>query len=123
MQEVLLLKCGELVLKGLNRRRFEDKLICTVKDRMKRIGEFDIWYMQSTIYVEPMNDDVDMEEALQAAVRIFGINSVSKAVSCAKDMEEIKKTAELYLGEKLENISESWSLKTVWGVGYKFEVL
>ena len=65
MQEVLLLKCGELVLKGLNRRRFEDKLIRTVKDRMKRIGEFDIWYMQSTIYVEPMNDDVDMEEALQ----------------------------------------------------------
>ena len=104
MQEVLLLKCGELVLKGLNRRRFEDKLIRTVKDRMKRIGEFDIWYMQSTIYVEPMNDDVDMEEALQAAVRIFGINSVSKAVSCAKDMEEIKKTAELYLGEKLEDI-------------------
>jgi DNA-binding response OmpR family regulator len=27
------------------------------------------------------------------------------------------------LREKLENVSESWSLKTVWGVGYKFEVL
>ena len=103
MQEVLLLKCGELVLKGLNRRRFEDKLIRTVKDRMKRIGQFDIWYMQSTIYVEPMNADVDMEAALQAAVRIFGINSVSKAVFCAKDMDEIKKTAEAYLGERLEN--------------------
>lgn len=24
--------------------------------------------------------------------------------------------------EKLENISDEWSLKTVWGVGYKFEV-
>ena len=27
------------------------------------------------------------------------------------------------LREKLEGVSESWSLKTVWGVGYKFEVI
>ncbi len=26
------------------------------------------------------------------------------------------------LREKLENVSDKWSLKTVWGVGYKFEV-
>jgi len=27
------------------------------------------------------------------------------------------------LREKLENVSDKWSLKTVWGVGYKFELL
>ena len=27
------------------------------------------------------------------------------------------------LREKLEGVSDSWNLKTVWGVGYKFEVL
>ena len=78
MQEVLLLKCGELVLKGLNRYKFEEKLLKTVRDRMKKIGQFDVWTMQSTIYVEPMGEQ-DLDAALEAAVRIFGINSVSRA--------------------------------------------
>ena len=100
MHEVLLLKCGELVLKGLNRRRFEDKLIKTVKDRFKKLGEFDIWYMQSTIYVEPIGDQ-DMKAALDAAVKIFGITSVSKAIACPKDIAEIQKTAAEYLADRL----------------------
>ena len=102
MQEVLLLKCGELVLKGLNRRRFEDKLLRIVRDRMARIGAFDVWYMQSTLYVEPLEEGADMDAAMDAAVRIFGINSVSRAVCCPKDMEAIKATAEAYLGRRLE---------------------
>ena len=104
MQEVLLLKCGELVLKGLNRYKFEEKLLKTVRDRMKKIGQFDVWTMQSTIYVEPMGEQ-DLDAALEAAVRIFGINSVSRAAVCAKDIEEIKHTAEEYLGDRLRSVS------------------
>ena len=104
MQEVLLLKCGELVLKGLNRYKFEEKLLKTVRDRMKKIGQFDVWTMQSTIYVEPMGEQ-DLDAALEAVVRIFGINSVSRAAVCAKDIEEIKHTAEEYLGDRLRSVS------------------
>lgn len=104
MQEVLLLKCGELVLKGLNRYKFEEKLLRIVRDRMKKIGQFDIWSMQSTIYVEPEGEQ-DLDAALDAATKIFGINSVSRAAVCEKDIEVIKKTAEEYLGEKLKGIT------------------
>ncbi len=104
MQEVLLLKCGELVLKGLNRYKFEEKLLRIVHDRMKKIGRFDIWSMQSTIYVEPQGEQ-DLDAALDAATKIFGINSVSRAAVCEKDIEVIKKTAEEYLGEKLKGVT------------------
>lgn len=102
MQEVLLLKCGELVLKGLNRYRFEDKLLRTIRGRMKKLGEFEVWSMQSTVYVEPVGDQ-NMEEAFDAATKVFGINSVSRAVFCQKDIEVIKQTAGEYLAERLKN--------------------
>ena len=50
--EILLLKLGEVVLKGLNRRSFEDKLVSNVRRRMKPCGSFQIYIRQSTIYVE-----------------------------------------------------------------------
>ena len=86
MQEVLLLKCGELVLKGLNRYRFEDTLLRLARNRMKKIGNFDVWSMQSTVYVEPVGEQ-DMDRAEEAALKIFGINSVSRAAACQKDIE------------------------------------
>ena len=100
MQEVLLLKCGELVLKGLNRYRFEDTLLRLARNRMKKIGNFDVWSMQSTVYVEPVGEQ-DMDRAEEAALKIFGINSVSRAAACQKDIEEIKKTAWEYLKDRL----------------------
>ncbi len=56
--EMLLLKLGEVVLKGLNRRCFEDKLIANVRRRVRRCGEFHVYSKQSTIYVEPLSDAV-----------------------------------------------------------------
>ena len=58
--EILLLKLGEVVLKGLNRRSFEDKLVSNVRRRMKPCGSFQIYIRQSTIYVEPQTEDCDM---------------------------------------------------------------
>lgn len=103
MQEVLLLKCGELVLKGLNRYKFEERLLKIIKGRMKKIGEFEVWASQSTVYVEPQGPQ-DMDAALDAATNIFGINSVSRAVFCEKDIEVIKETAKAYLGERLMGV-------------------
>ena len=49
MQEVLLLKCGELVLKGLNRSRFEERLMKIVRTRLRPLGEYKVYTAQSTI--------------------------------------------------------------------------
>ena len=96
-QEMLLLKLGEVVLKGLNRRTFEDKLVNNVRRRLRKFGSFQVYVRQSTIYVEPQKDDCDMEAALTAARQVFGIVSVVRAVPCEKTVEAIVATAREYL--------------------------
>ena len=96
-QEIFLLKLGEVVLKGLNRRSFEDKLVSNVCRRVRRCGSFNVYLRQSTIYVEPQNAQCDMAEALTACRQVFGVVSVAKAVPCAKDVTDIADTAARYL--------------------------
>ena len=74
MKEVLLLKLGEVVLKGLNRRRFESRLIANLRRRVSKVGKCSVYIMQSTIYVEPA-DGVDMDEVLDAVHNVFGVCS------------------------------------------------
>ena len=97
--EMLLLKLGEVVLKGLNRRSFEDKLVKTVRHRMKACGSFQVYVRQSTIYVEPQKDDCDMEAAYKAAKQIFGVVTIARAVPCEKDINAIVETAKTYLAD------------------------
>ena len=98
--EMLLLKLGEVVLKGLNRRSFEDKLVTNVRRRMKPCGSFQVYVRQSTIYVEPQKEDCDMEAALAAARQVFGVVSVARAVPCEKTVEAIVSTAKTYLADE-----------------------
>ena len=98
--EMLLLKLGEVVLKGLNRRSFEDKLVNNVRRRMKPCGSFQVYIRQSTIYVEPQTDTCDMEGAYKAARQIFGVVTVARAVPCAKTMDAIVETAKTYLADE-----------------------
>ena len=99
-QEIFLLKLGEVVLKGLNRRSFEDKLVSNVCRRVRRCGSFNVYLRQSTIYVEPQNAQCDMAEALTACRQVFGVVSVAKAVPCAKDVAAIADTAAQYLKDE-----------------------
>jgi thiamine biosynthesis protein ThiI len=98
--EMLLLKLGEVVLKGLNRRSFEDRLVSNVRRRLKGCGSFQIYIRQSTIYVEPQSENCDMEAAYAAARQVFGVVSVARAVPCEKTVEAIVKTAQTYLAEE-----------------------
>ena len=52
MKEVLLLKCGEIVLKGLNRKTFEDRLLKNLKRRMAHVADCEITMRQSVVYVD-----------------------------------------------------------------------
>ena len=103
MKEIILIKNGELALKGLNRSQFEDILIKNMKKRLKDLGEFEYTKSQSTIMIDPLDDDIDLEEAEQRLSKVFGIAALSRACVCEKDFESIKKTAEEYLGECLED--------------------
>ena len=97
--EMLLLKLGEVVLKGQNRRSFEDRLVTNVRRRLKKCGSFQVYVRQSTIYAEPANDSCDMEAAWRAARQVFGVVSVARAVPCEKTVPAIVETAQVYLAE------------------------
>ena len=104
MKEIILCKCGELVLKGLNRHKFEDRLRKTLYWRLKKLGDFRIHGCQSTVYVEPQQEDADMDAALEACRKIFGIVAVARAAVCEKNIEDIKAKAAEYLREPLSRV-------------------
>ena len=97
--EMFLLKLGEVVLKGLNRRSFEDKLMNNVRRRLRHCGSFQTYLRQSTIYVEPTTDNCDMEAAYTACRQVFGVVAVARAVPCEKTVEAIVETAKTYLAD------------------------
>ncbi len=97
--DLFLLKYGELALKGLNKPIFEKKLLDNIKARLKKIGSFNVFAAQSTIYVEPQ-DEVDMEETLVSLKKVFGIANICPAVRCAKTLDDIEKTAVECLSEE-----------------------
>ena len=103
MKEIILIKLGEMVLKGLNRRTFEDVLIKNIRYRLRSLGQFDIRIAQSTITVTPMEDDIDLDDACERIGEVFGIVTFSRACVCSKDFDEILRTAPEYAAPYLED--------------------
>ena len=101
MNDMILLKQGEIVLKGLNRRYFEDKLISNAKRRLAPYGKFDVSATQSTVYIEPQSDDCDMDGALEAMMKVFGVVGVTRALACEKDKDAIFEAARTYLADDM----------------------
>ena len=103
MHEMILCKLGEVVLKGLNRRSFEDKLMSNIRRRVSKCGSFRIYSKQSTIYIEPQSGACDVEAAYDACRKVFGIICVSKAVPCEKNVQAIIATAKEYLADSMRS--------------------
>ena len=90
--DIILLKYGEISLKGLNRPVFEKKLMSNINRALAPLGKFSVKRSQSTVYVEPLSDDIDMEETVERLSKVFGIVNICPAVKCEKTMEAIEKT-------------------------------
>lgn len=103
MKEIILCKYGEVALKGLNRSWFEQYLLRDIRSRLSNIGEFDVRTVQCTIYVEPRDDEQDIEAAYDEMKTIFGLSAVSRAITVEKDINEIKRVAMEYLPQHLQN--------------------
>lgn len=99
--EIILIKNGEIALKGLNRRNFEDALMKNLRWRLQHTGNFHLRCAQSTIYIEPKDPYADLEEACECVSRVFGISAFSRARVTEKDLNVIQQTAAEYLGERL----------------------
>ena len=102
MKEIILIKLGEIVLKGLNRKNFEDALMRNLKRRLAKIGEFHVQIAQSTISISPVHDDTDFDEVEDCVSKVFGIAAFSRACVTEKDIDKIKQTAVEYLADTFD---------------------
>ena len=101
MKEIILVKCGEIALKGLNRSGFEDRLVKNCKRRLENLGEFKFRKAQSTIYIEPQSEEIDLDEAVARLQKVFGIVALTRACVAEKDWNDITEKAKEYLSDVL----------------------
>ena len=101
MKEILLLKYGELVLKGANKSVFENAMIRDIKKKIQNFGSFSVSRCQSTVFVEPNDDFADIDGALDACKKVFGIVSICRAAVCDKNMDAILETVKSYIPDYL----------------------
>ncbi len=100
MDEIILIKLGEMVLKGLNRKTFESALLRNIRRRLNNLGGFDIKTAQSTVYVTP-REGADLDTAVEKVSKIFGIAAFSRACVVEKEMPAILEAAGEYLKTEL----------------------
>ena len=101
MKEVILCKYGEIVLKGANRNRFESSLAKELRRRAYHFGAFKVRYAQSTLYIEPLNDEADIDGMYESAKKVFGLVGVTRAAVAEKNMDDICRVAREYLPASL----------------------
>ena len=101
MKEIILCKYGEILLKGANKKYFEDALTRELKIRARIYGNFDVYRAQSTIYIEPKDESADVDGMFAAAQKVFGIVSVGRSAVCDKNMDAIRALARSYLPDFL----------------------
>ena len=89
MREVIMGYQGEMSLKGLNRNQFESAMMKILRYRLKTVGKFRVYCTQSTFYMEPEEEDIDMDLAFDRVKTVFGLAALSRAVVCEKDFDTI----------------------------------
>lgn len=102
MKKVLLIRYGEIILKGLNRPVFEEKLINNIKKSLQGLGKTAVIRSQARIYIEPVDEDYDFAAAIERLKKVFGIVSVSPVLKVETDFEEIKRRSLEIVRERLE---------------------
>ena len=102
MKKVILVRYGEILLKGLNRPVFENKLIDNIKRAIHALGKVGVFKSQARIYVEPQTEDYDFDEALGLLTKVFGIVSVSPVWKIETSYEVIKEKSLIMIKDLLD---------------------
>lgn len=100
MNEVIMVKYGEIALKGLNKNTFEDLLVKNIRRRLRGLGEFEYSRRQSTIYIRPLGE-TDLDKAIRRLGSTFGIAAIQRSAVLPKDWDALVRLGLPYLEEPL----------------------
>lgn len=103
MKEIILVKYGEMALKGQNKGTFEAILFKQIKRRLHTLGQFAFSGAQSTIYIEPLEEGISLDGVIARLQKVFGIASICRACVCEKNFDDIREKTVDYLRETLED--------------------
>jgi len=101
VDKILSISYGELALKGLNRRYFEDQLISNIKRAIKDLGYEKIYKEQGKLYIEANEDD--FPQMINRLKKVFGLVNISPCIRTEKNIEDIEKAAIEIMKEKTKN--------------------
>jgi thiamine biosynthesis protein ThiI len=110
MHELLMVKYGEVILKGNNRPFFINTLIRNIRHALKDTGTYSIRKGQSVIYIEP-KEDADLNQATDRLRKVFGIQVFHRTLKVEKDMEVVKSSCLKYF-ESILNESRSFKMES-----------
>lgn len=89
MNRVLVIRYGEIALKGLNRPQFESRLIKNIRRKVNKLGISKVTCSQSRVYLESEDPRYPYDEAARLVAEVFGIVSVSVANMVPSIYEDI----------------------------------
>lgn len=114
-KKLILARVGEIALKGLNRRKFVDKVMNNLRWRLERVGHFKVYARTSRIWAEPADeessDDETLARALHIACRVFGIVSASVVTRIGGGFNEIAAEADTLVKEILAEKKQPLTFK------------
>lgn len=113
MEKVLIVRYGEISLKGLNRPYFENTLVKNIKRAVKDIGYIRVYKDHGRIYIDL--EDYYEEEIIEAVTKVFGIVSVSAAYVFEADMDKICEIALDHAKESIEEGMKTFKVETKRG--------
>ena len=106
-RNILIVRAGEVALKGMNKPYFERMLVDRIKANLKKISEvgkdkdIDIYRHEGLIYVKA-DKALDIDEIIHETVKVFGVASVSTAVEAESDLDAIGAEAVRYMKALIE---------------------
>jgi len=110
LYNILIVKYGEIGVKGKNRYLFENKLIKNIKNMLKPLGEYNVYKEYGRIYVD-VNDD-NYEEVMEEVRKVFGIVGVCPGVKAEKDYDVLKATALKLIEQKIEEGAKTFKVES-----------
>lgn len=113
MKKVLLVKYGEIALRGNNRYLFEANIIKCIKARVKNLGQYSVIKEQGRLLVECIDGDVDYETIIPIIIKIFGIVAVCPCIKTDnQEIENLKQMALLHMKEEFLDKHLSFKVET-----------
>jgi thiamine biosynthesis protein ThiI len=100
VEKVLSVSLGEIALKGLNRKYFEDQLIKNMRRVIKDIGFEKIYKEQGKIYIEA--EEYNFSQMINRLKKVFGLVYISPCIRIEKNEEKIKEASIAAIREKID---------------------